>query len=343
MVSGYRPVPLPTGAAGASRADLVAGVTGWICSPPLRDLVAAFGAELPDRLDTADLLAWLDGFAARHWDFRGRGGAVAQPSRNGRTAAVERDEVAETRLPAALTELVRAAATALGLLGSGPEPGATPSSGRRYDHLLVLGGLARSCLNRTAYAAHLLRSGAVEAGEMAALGSFRPLRPTETAELDLPGCEYEVDVLEYGMRRAFECAAPAEERSSEGEISHHSWSVRSYRDATGTAVHVLAAPSTEPASRRAHTSDTYHFWAAELGPAAGDRVLVLTSQPYVPFQHCDAVRTLGLGYGCEVRTIGLDPSRIAESGSLRQLGADQYLQELRSTIRSMRNLFHALS
>lgn len=326
---GYQPVPLPTGAAGASRAELVAGLTGWACSRPLRDLVAAFGAELPTQLGPAGLLAWLDDFSARHWDFRGRHGAV------------ERDEVAEAELPAALTELVRAAVTALGLIV--PTAGSASGLGRRYDRLLVLGGLAPSCLRRTAYAAHLIGTGTVEVGEVAALGSFRPLRPSETASLDLPGSGYEVDAMEHGIRLAFGYATRAEQRSSDGDITHRSWSVRTFRSPSRPAVHVLAAPSTEPVTRRAHTSDTYHFWATKLGPAAGARVLVLTSQIYVPFQHCDAVRTLGIGYGYEVRTIGLDPSRLTAGGPSPRLGFDQYLQEVRSTIRSMRNLYHALS
>ncbi|WP_422772283.1 hypothetical protein ACN28C_04275 [Plantactinospora sp. WMMC1484] len=335
-MSGYQPVPLPSGAAGTSRDDLVAGLTGWVRSRPLRDLVAAFGAELPDRMAPAELLAWLDDFSARHWDFRRRHGAA------------ERDEVAETDLAPAVAELVRTAAEALGLAGPRPVPA------RRYDHLLVLGGLARSCLDRTAYAAWLVGTGTVEVGEIAALGSFRPLRPVEIDRLHLPAGRtgggapaaqldggYEVDAMELGVRAAFGCPAPVQQRRSAGEITHRSWSVAVYRPAAGPVVRVLAAPSTEPATRRAHTSDTYHFWATELRPAPGARLLVLTSQLYVPFQHCDAIRTLGLGYGCQVETVGLDPALFPGHASAEP-GADRYLQEIRSAIRSIRNLFGVL-
>ncbi|GAA3735874.1 hypothetical protein GCM10022225_18180 [Plantactinospora mayteni] len=336
-MDGYQPVRLPTGAGATSRDDLVAGVTGWARSRPLRDLVAAFGDELPDRLAPAELLGWLDDFSARHWDFRSRHGAV------------ERDEMAETLLDPAVADLVRSAAEALGLAGPHPVPG------RRYDHLLVLGGLARSCLQRTAYAARLVETGTVEAGEIAALGSFRPLRPIELDRLHISadqhsarldgGCldgGYEVDAMELGIRAAFGCPTAVEQRRSAGGVDHHSWSVAVYRPAARPVVRVLAAPSTEPATRRAHTSDTYHFWAAELGPASGDRVLVLTSQIYVPFQHCDAIRTLSLGYGCQVDTVGLAPDVLPEYGPSEPLGADRYLQEIRSTIRSIRNLLGVL-
>ncbi|AVT36179.1 hypothetical protein [Plantactinospora sp. BB1] len=331
-MSGYQPVPLPSGAGATSRDDLVAGLTGWARSRPLRDLVAAFGAELPDRLAPAKLLGWLDDFSARHWDFRSRNGAV------------ERDEVVETALDPAVAELVRSAAGALGLAGPRPVPG------RRYDHLLVLGGLARSCLQRTAYAARLVDTGAVEAGEIAALGSFRPLRPAELHRLHVPADRhrmrldggYEVDAMDLGIRAAFGCPTAVEQRRSAGGIDHRSWSVAVYRPPGRPVVRVLAAPSTEPATRRAHTSDTYHFWAAELGPSAGDRVLVLTSQIYVPFQHCDAIRTLTLGYGCQVDTVGLDPAALSGYGPAEPLGADRYLQEIRSAIRSIGNLLSVL-
>ncbi|MGI5212851.1 hypothetical protein [Plantactinospora sp. CA-290183] len=329
----YEPVPLPSGAAATSRPDLAAGVTRWARSRPVRDLVAAFGGGFPDRLDTAGLLAWLDDFSADHWDFRRRHGAV------------ERDEVAETGFPPDVVDLVRAAAGALGLVEPRPAPA------RRYDHLLVLGGLALSCLRRTAYAAQLIRTGAVEVGEVAALGSFRPLRPAETARLDStadstmdagPELGYEVDAMDLGVRTAFGSAAPELRRRSPGAVDHHSWSVSVYRPPAGPVVRVLAAPSTEPASRRAHTSDTYHFWAGQVAPAAGDRVLVLTSQLYVPFQHCDAIRTLGLGYGCELATIGLDPAQSPQPAAAPRPNTDQYLQEIRSAVRSMRNLYHEL-
>jgi hypothetical protein len=327
----YEPVPLPTGAADASPAEVAAGVIDWACSVPLRDLVAAFGGEVPGRLPPVELLAWLDDFSAVHWDFRRRRGAV------------ERDEIGEVVLPPAVTELVKAVARALGLVEPGPVPA------RRYDHLLILGGLARSCLHRTAYAAYLVGSGTVEVGEVAALGSFRPVRPAETTGLDLPdaaGLGYEVDAMDLGVRLGFGCAGPVEERASTGPVTHHSWAVRTYRPASGPPVRVLAAPSTEPATRRAHTSDTYHFWAETVRPAPGNRVLVLTSQLYVPFQHCDAVRSLRLGHGCRVDTVGLDPARLrpgTPGAAPGRYAAPQYLQEIRSAIRSMRHLFLALT
>lgn len=334
----YERVPLPTGAAYAPYPEVVAGVRRWVTAPPMRDLVGSFGGTLPD-LETGELLSWLDRFSGEHWDFRARGGGV------------ERDEVREHTFPAPLAASVHAAVTALGLADPPPPPA------DRYDHLLVLGGLARSCLDRTGYAAHLVGE-TIEVVEVAALGSFRPLRPVETDGLGLEpgldldahgGCRYEVDVMDLGVRSAFGVTEPHETRSSTGAVNHHSWSARTYRPAGGPPVLVLAAPSSEPATRRAHTSDTYHYWAGQVRLTPEDRVLIVTCPLYVPFQHCDAIRTLGLTYGCAVETVGVDPAALAGSGRLATSGrparswtTDRYLQEVRSAIRAMRNLHTAV-
>jgi hypothetical protein len=63
-------------------------------------------------------------------------------------------------------------------------------------------------------------------------------------------------------------------------------------------------------------------------------VLVVTTDLFVPFQHCDAVRLLGLPYGCAVETVGFDTSTTVRTFEL--------LQEVRSAIRSMRALADAV-
>ena len=89
---------------------------------------------------------------------------------------------------------------------------------------------------------------------------------------------------------------------------HHSWSSRTYRPAGLPPVRVLAAPSSEPHRRRAHTADTQRFWAGHVRLAPDDAVLLVTAPIYVPFQHCDALRTLAVPYGCGSRRSGSTPS-----------------------------------
>lgn len=307
-----QPVPLPSG----EPAAVLDGVARWITSAPLRDLVTAFGGQWPGG-DSPTLLGWLDAFSATHWDFRD---------------GAERPDAREPDFVPELNELIESSAEALGMVAAKPPPR------RDYRHMLVLGGLAHACLRRTAYAAHLLNRGTA-AEEVGVLGSLRPLSAAERALPAAEGCRSEFDVLDAGVRRAFKLDEPVEiDDAPDG-----SWSVRTYAPAGAPRVTVLAAPSSEPGVRRAHTADTQRFWAKRAPLAKGDRLLVVTAPIYVPFQHCDAVRTLGLPYGCAIDTVGVDP-RLTDELPLPEptLTPGRYLQEIRSAIRSMRLLVAAL-
>lgn len=318
-------VALPSGAAGATPRDIADGVRAWVTSPPLRALVARFGGDWPPG-DLAAVLAGLDDFSARHWDFRG-----------GR----ERPEAREPDLDAGTAALTLTAAAALGLVHA-----VSPTRGA-YVHLVVLGGLAHACLRRVAYAAHLLRTGVRVAGEVAVLGSFRPLSEAERrtlADAGVPCGETEVDALDAAVRLAFQVTAPARCDGVNAGHPHHSWSSRIYRPPGLPPVRVLAAPSSEPDRRRAHTADTQRFWAEHVQLRAGDPVLMVTAPIYVPFQHCDALRTLAVPYGCGIETVGVDPA-VPDLARLPEptLTPGRYLQEIRSAIRSMRALHQALT
>lgn len=298
-------------------------ILAWISSPPMRALVEEYGDTLPSA-DVGELLEWLDAFSDRHWDFRKRGN-------------VERDQVTAPTFEPARAALVLAAATALRLV----EPVDPPRAA--YDHLLVLGGLGRACLQRTEYAARLVRDGVVAVGEVAALGSFRPLTEPETTLPGLADGRFEMDAMDVGARHAFGLTEPARDESSEGAVTHRSWRVRTYRPADGPPVQVLAAPSSEPELRRANTPDTYDFWARRSRLRPSDRILVVTSPIYVPFQHSDAIRMLAARHGCGIDTVGFDPARASVPLAPDATNPDRYLQEIRSGILSMRRLHRALA
>ncbi|MET8907470.1 hypothetical protein [Micromonospora sp. NPDC004551] len=318
-------VALPAGAAGTTRAELTAGIGAWVGSPPMRALVGHFGGDWPAG-DLGAVLAGLDGFSARHWDFR---------------AGRERPEAREPAFDPATVGLVHEVAAALGLVRS------LPPTLPRYAHLLVLGGLAHACLRRTAYAAHLARTATGVAGEVAVLGSFRALSPVESrllADAGVHGCATEVDALDAGVRLAFGVDAPSEETGEAADHPHRAWSSRTYRPAGLPPVRVLAAPSGEPDRRRAHTADTQRFWAGHVRLREGDPVLMVTAPIYVPFQHCDALRTLAVPFGCGIDTVGVDPALAAPVGVPEPtLTPGRYLQEIRSALRSMRALHTALA
>lgn len=69
----------------------------------------------------------------------------------------------------------------------------------------------------------------------------------------------------------------------------------------------------------------------------------MTAPIYVPFQHCDAIRTLGVPYGCAIDTVGVDPTLADAPLPEPTLTPGRYLQEVRSAIRSMRTLHASVS
>jgi len=319
----FAPVDLPACEPGFRPDKLDDQIRGWIASEPMRELVSAYGGNLP-HAPVGDLLNWLDNFSGQHWDFRRRGG-------------VERDQVQAPVFDPGSTDLILAVARALRLVDA-----AQPSHSA-YDHILVLGGLGRACLQRTQYAADLVRSGTAVAPELAALGSFRPLTAAETALPELDGAEYEVDAMDAGVRIGFGLDEPGTRAISKGEVTNSSWEVRTYSGGALPEIHVLAAPSSEPETRRANTPDTYEFWADRVRLQATDRILVVTSPIYVPFQHSDAIRMLGMHFGCGLDTIGFDPTRVKVPLATGATSPDRYLQEIRSGILSMLRLHKALA
>ncbi|MCG5454497.1 hypothetical protein PSH03_003655 [Micromonospora sp. PSH03] len=296
-------------------------------SPPMRDLVELFGGTLPvtDQATTAALLAWLDEFSGTHWNFR---------------KGAERPDAQEPTLDAEQRAMVLNAAEALGLVRARSPRHDT------YTHLLVLGGLARACLQRTSYAVALLANVLVGRPEVAALGSGRPLTAAEHALLRDQGveaCQNEMDAMDAGVRRYLGFSGPVSVETNEvPNDSALSWSVRTYRRESGPTVRVLSAPSGEPEQRRANTADTQRFWAERVTLTPDDRVLVVTSAIYVPFQHADALRTLGVPFGVEVDTVGVEAGWSHEPSLHQPVSPGKYLQEIRSAIRSMRALLAAV-
>jgi hypothetical protein len=312
MTDVYVGAPLPSYAVGGDRAGVAEGVAAWLGSAAMTGLLDAFGFGLSTGRPLADRLADAERFSDR-WDYR---------------KGLERHQAAGETFEPELDALIRATAAALGLAAC-----ATPTADR-YDHVLVLGGGVRTMLARAHLAVTALREG-VGVSTVAGLGSMRPLVGQEetTRELGLAPCPTEGDAVEQALRQELGLSEPTRCRGGED------WWVREHTDAQ-PPVYVLAAPSTRPGVR-ANTADTFVGWA-ELLPttATGTRLLLVTTDMFVPFQHCDAVRVLGLGYGAVIETIGFST---ATSRWVQPARTFEILQEVRSAIRSMRLLYAAVA
>jgi hypothetical protein len=309
-------LPCPPG--GADRRELEAATSEWIHSAAFVALMREFGGKVGTG-PLADVLEDAERFSAEAWDFR-RG--------------AERSAAAEATFPPHVVELVEAVATALGLAGRTRPPAA------EYEHVLMLGGGVRTSLARAHHLDDLLRSG-VATPAVAGLGSFRPL-PSETrdaTEFGVPESVTEADAVEQALRLALGLSEAPVERV--GDRLGEPWRVREY-PAHQPRVAVLAAPPSRPGAR-ANTGDTLTGWAdlVATAPAAGARLLLVTTDLFVPYQHADAVRLLGLGYGCGVDTVGL--ALAGPQPWVPRPTTSAILQEVRSAIVSMRKLHLALA
>lgn len=313
------PVPsFPTGPRG-----LLEGIDHWARSRALLEVVGASGELPPDDLSLSELLEWLDRFSDR-WDFR-RG---------------ERDIGTSPQFTASAQKVVEVGASALGLVARGTEPKG------HFDVVLILGGLARACLSRPLFAARAVDDGALTAGRIVAIGAFRDLSEGEIgllADFEAESVGDEFAAMDFGARHAFGVSEPNVRQGPPEENPNAAWRVHEYTTAAGISVEVAAAPSAEPEVRRANTADTLTWLLdTELELKSGQRLLIVTTDIYVPFQHAHALRLLALPFDVEVEVAGVVPG-LVDRRLAHEFPPDKFLQEIRSTIRSLRQLESALS
>jgi hypothetical protein len=307
---------------GSDPADLERVVGRWATSPPIRVLAEASGWAWPQVSGVRELLDRLS-VLSDSWDFRKNKERHLIPGTPAR--------VGDRTIP---DDLVRAAADALGLVHARPLPD------RRFSHLVVLGGLVGACVNRTHHAAVLRRSG-FASSRVAVLGAYRPLADTEperVRELGLGSMHDESQVVLAATRRAFGLDEPGWSDTPSVPADGPN-AMRARYDWPADRIEVVIAPSSQPSRRRANTADQLRYWADLAAIDSEHDVVLITTQIYVPFQHMDALRVLGLQHGCGVYSCGVD----AENSLLpvKAFGGRDYLQEIRSAIRAAAALLSA--
>ena len=293
---------------------VLASIDAWSGSSALAAVVAAFGHSLPERAG-ADRLKWLDDFAAAHWDFR-----------HGR----ERDSISHGGLTSTQTDIVFERAEDLGL--SGRE---TPTR-RRYDTVMMTGGMVRAGIVKPRFVAELLERG-LQCEHILFLGGFRPFSQAEATLAQALGIQAddEYGAMRFGLEQTFGPLGAPEVVDGEGDAPQSSWRQLSWYRQKLPRVSVLVAPSSDPVHRRANSADTYRFWAEERRTVAERSVLQVTTPIYVPYQSAVAVGILGLDHGLAVETVGTS----ATAGDLGEFSqpflAKHHLQELRAAIGAM--------
>jgi hypothetical protein len=140
-----------------------------------------------------------------------------------------------------------------------------------------------------------------------------------------------------GLKAAFpELGQELIETSVAGEERNSDWAIASFGDGEQT---VIAAPSREPAERRANTADTFAWWAERISEMRGKHILLVTNPIYVPYQSAVAIENLGIPFDVTVEMTGISASAADLGAETQPFGPANYLQEIRSAIRGYRSLY----
>ena len=305
----------------------LADIDHWADALRNSSLVTTFSAraaEAVDGLVGEQLLDELDAFAAANWDFRGgreRNLAPSPPLTPKQAAAID------------------AAAEKLGL-------GGTAMPGRhRYDAVIMTGGMVRAGIVKPRFLREV-HDGGLHWREGVFLGGFRPFAGDEVDVARALGVngENEFDAMSFGMRMAFELGPPdfvePSDAPAPGDAGRADWREDSWNWG-GHTLRVVAAPSSEPARRRANTADTFRFWASRAKDIRS--VLVITTPVYVPYQGAAAIEVFGLEFGMAVETAAVSASASDLGVHSQEFLPQHRAQELRSAIHGMRTLRTRLS
>jgi len=315
-------------------------IRAWVTSPWLIDLVEMFDGTINFQEGLDDLLRDLHIFSDR-WDFRRmarkRGVPADDELHQGQGAARWFTEA--IGLSEEVKDSILENAKHLGLVHD-LEP-SKPS----YDCIIVLGGARLSCKLRPLQAAEVMSAG-VTASTVALLGAARRIPSSERDATDTyaPGAVDEFDLIVAGGEQAlgFDAKTFEGERYDHPSNSNLSWVIGRFRacfEGRSLPVVAISAPSSDPERRRANSADTLMFFLDRENVSQNGRLLLITSQIYVPYVQLEALRTVALPRKLFVETIGFPGDRMPELQGL--CNANHYLQEIRSAIQAARRFCEA--
>ena len=299
------------------QADAEAFVEHIAMNPQVLGLAESFGYEIPRGGSITDRLERLKEFSNATWD-----------SRNGG----ERWDAVSKELTSHQSDEVFAAAESWNMVRS------TEPTKDHYDFVTILGGANMTPLLRVQYAKERLGAKDIQVPYMVLLGSSRQLNDaekTKTAEY-APGAKDEYDLMNAAVEKVYGVKSEDEQTidlrnfgaSISGPADKNMWRVRYYQTPDGMHIMSVSAPQIE-GDKRVNTADTYHFIRDVVGKEMleGANVLNVTNAHFVPFQHADATRLLGLETGAHVETIGFS----ADYANIVRKPQD-LLQEMNSAI-----------
>lgn len=301
--------------------SIISTIDRWVHSTALEKILASFGTSIPNGLSTTETINWLLSFSDE-WDYRKKQQNAKDKKTNEAARWLLNDsEITETQSKAVLEGI-----SDLGLVGVD-----TPLC-RDYDYIVALGGARLSCLLRPKYASEVMEQFSIKPKAVIMLSGTRPIADSERSATDTyaKGAKTEYDLICKGAEQCFGLSK-FDEQSHYDDNPNLSWAIRTYQ--SSVPVISIAGPSTEPELRRANSADTYKFFFEKFRISEGEKLLLVTSQIYVPYQQMEAIRTLLLPYGVLTETIGFPNEWSGNMQGMQQ--PINYLQEIRSTIQAI--------
>ncbi len=249
------------------RDEIIQQMAKWVNSEALSTMVSAFGKEIPN-LPLREKIEWLNEFA-NEWDYR------KKQANQGERWNVTEDPIAQTN-----STIILECTKELGLYDI-DFPLEVP------DYILPLGGARLSNYARPEKAKEIIDKMDIQSKTIVALSGTRPINEVERPFLEeyAPDAATEYEAISQGMEKVFTLTeGKYSEEHSRNENINLEWALREYDEKyNGSKIISLAAPSTDPA-RRANSQDTFMFFLEKFNITKGDRLLLVTSCIYVPFQ-----------------------------------------------------------
>lgn len=311
--------------AAETRKKIDEAIKQWLTSAELKNIVEAFGGVCPDTSDNKKLAVWLLEFS-ENWDYRKKQKAATDV----KTGEAARWMVKNDAISKEQEKVVFRGIDKLGLRNVS-EPTLD-----WYDYIVALGGARMSCLFRPQYVGQLISQMGKSPRSAVMLSGMRPIADTERSATDTyaPGAATEFDLINIGAEKIFKLEKEYEERKYCHPNTNRSWAIRTYvAPQYDFKIQSVSGPSSDPENRRANSADTFTFFVKKEQISPGSRVLLVTSQIYVPYQQLEAVRTWALPNDVYVETVGFPTEwNMDQQGMMKTAN---YLQEIRSTIQAV--------
>ena len=312
--------------------DIYIQIDSWLYSNELKNIVKAFGGTFPKTSNRYETAKWLLKFS-ECWDYRNH----QKQARDKKTGENARWQISSSKITEAQKSAVINGIYALGLIGI-HRPSKTD-----FDYIVALGGARFSCLYRPRYMYKLITEYGITAKAAVLLSGMRPISESERLATDTyaPNAATEYDLINAGGEQSFELPANYREEIYHHENPNKSWAVRTYdTPANVLPLFSLSGPSSDPEKRRANSADTYQFFLEKFNVKSGQKLLLITSQIYVPYQQIEALRTLAVPNGLYIETVGFP---VEWSNQLQgMMEPANYLQEIRSTIQAINRYLDAV-